>query len=116
MGGTAGAIAAAQASQQDYTAGGGVNKAALLASAAVGGVVLKIGPGRLQRVLVTVSAAQSWTFYDANSTTLGSATVIGLIPASAAAGTIYSLRMPVSFGIVAVPSGTGTSALTVSFN
>lgn len=113
---TAGAIANAAASYQDYTAGGGTQTAVLSASQS-GAILIAKATNRLQKVLITTSAAVSITFYDTTSTSSqAGATIIGYVPASAAAGTIYSLQMPTQKGIVAVISGGGGVAATVSFN
>jgi len=119
---TAGAIVNPQPPPQDFTAGGGITALPLLASTiaglANGSILLAAGPGRLQKVLVTVSAAQSWTFYDAGAVAGSYAgnTIVGFIPASAAAGLVVPFNMPTKSGLVAVPSATGTSAITVSLN
>jgi hypothetical protein len=112
---TAGPIAPMPNSPMDVTHGGGIETMAL--GAGVSGATLVSGTsGRLQNVLVTTSAAQSWTFYDSNDPTKTSGkTIIGLIPASTAAGTVVRFQMPAALGIVAVPSGAGM-AVTVSFN
>ena len=100
---------------QDSTSGGGVTAMSLVASG--GTVLVSPTPGRLQKIVVTASAAQSWIFYDtSNTSSQTGATVLAAIPASATVGTVYELQMPARIGIVAVPSGTGNSALTVSFN
>lgn len=119
---TVGAIASPSASMvpSDYTAGGGLNTVPLLASTVAAltnaNAVISLGPARLQNVIVTVSAAQSWTFYDsATPASLAGATVLGVVPASAAVGQ-YQFHMPAKLGIIAVPSAAGTSAITVSFN
>lgn len=115
MASVSGAIASAAASYQDYTAGGGVTTFPLGAGISAATLINK-GPCRLQSVLVTTSAAQSWVFYDTtNTVSQTGATIIGYVAASAAAGTLIRFQMPALKGIVAVPSGAG-AAVTVSFN
>lgn len=112
---TTGVIASPKPVPQDLTAGGGSYTAALDATIGAG-IVIWAGAGRLQQVLVTTSAAQSWTFYDSTSTTPGALdAVIGFVPASTAKGVMLRFQMPVTKGIVAVPSAAGM-AITVSYN
>ena len=110
---TVGSIAPAAASPQDYTSGGGVSTFPLAASVGAA-VLISKNPGRLQRVLVTTSAAHNWTFYDSNDATK-TGTIIGYVPNSTAVGTVLDFQMPAALGIVAVPDAAGT-ACTVSFN
>lgn len=111
---TVGAASLAVTSPQDYTSGGGVNRKAVATAA----TVVSASGGRLMKVLVTaVTTGTTWTLYDANNTTIPTgAVVVGVIPSGATAGQIYDLRMPVQFGITAVPTGGTAGGLTVSFN
>ncbi len=118
---TAGAIVNPQPPPQDFTAGGGITAVPLLASTVAGltdgSILLAAGPGRLQKVLVTV-AGESWTFYDAAAIAASYTgdIIVGFVPTTAAPGTVVSFNMPTKSGIVAVPNASGTGAVTVSFN
>ena len=112
---TVGAWTNQVASMQDYTNGGGVSTFPL-GTGISGPTLVSNTPGRLQSVLVTTSAAHVWTFYDSTSlVNYANGTIIGVIPASQAAGSILRFQMPVQFGIVAVPAAAG-AALTVAYN
>jgi len=115
MGGTAGAIAAAQASQQDYTAGGGVQTLAVPGGGtSAAAQLIKKGPGRLQNIVVTALASSAgWTLYDGTS---AAGTIIGIVPATATKGLVIQLNMPVVFGIYASPDSSAAPPFTVSFN
>lgn len=83
-----------------------------VASGATGAQTVKNSPGRLCRViLATANGAAAITFYDNASTTTG--TVIGVIPASAAAG-MYDFQMPARTGITFTGASTNP-ALTVGY-
>lgn len=90
---------------------GGASTAAVAAAAAA--AAIKASAGRLHRVLVTTAGTASLTFYDNASAASG--TILGFIPANAAAGTIYDLQMPAANGIWCA-SGTNTPAITVSYS
>ena len=74
--------------------------------------VVKASMGRLCKVLVTVAnGANAILIYDNASAASG--TVVGIIPASAAVGSIYDFQMPCLNGItIAATVGAGT--LTIS--
>ncbi len=111
---TVGSAGSVVASKQDFTNGGGVSK---LVVAGAGPVLVNVGRGRLMKILVTVTLAAAWTFYDtANTSNQTGATIIGVIPSGAAAGAIYDLRMPTDNGIVAVAGSNTTGSMTVSFS
>jgi hypothetical protein len=77
-----------------------------------GAQVVKNSPGRLGRVvLATANGAAAITFYDNASAASG--TVIGVIPASAAAG-VYDFQMPARAGITFTGASTNP-ALTVGY-
>lgn len=80
--------------------------------AGVGTVAIKAQGGRLCRVLVTATGTGVCTFYDNASGASG--TVIGVVPASAAVGTVYQFDMPAANGIFASNAASGP-ALTVSY-
>ena len=75
--------------------------------------VVKASPGRLCKVTVTtVLSAAAITFYDNASAASG--TVLAVIPASAAVGTVYDFQISAVNGIYASFGGTG--ALSIGFN
>lgn len=87
--------------------------------AVTGGVAttqVKADQGRLCRVLATSTGtgAGNVTFYDA-ATADATGTVIGLVPANAAAGTVYVFDIPAANGIVVVGVANSPN-LTVSYN
>lgn len=74
---------------------------------------IKAGTGYLGRVLVTqANGAAAINIYD--NATGHTGTVIGVIPASAAAGSVYSFGMPYTYGITVQGANTN-GALTVSY-
>lgn len=75
--------------------------------------VIKASGGYLGRVLVTqVNGAAAINIYDNASGHTG--TIIGVVPASAAAGTVYTFGIPASSGITVAGAATN-GALTISF-
>jgi hypothetical protein len=90
---------------------GGTATAAVASNAAT---AVKASGGRLAKVLVTTTGTGSGNvpIYDNSSSATG--TIIGLVPANAAAGSIYTFDMPAANGIYvgAVASG---PAMTVSY-
>jgi hypothetical protein len=89
------------------------DRTSTVASAAAN-TVIKAGPGRLLRVLVTTAGTGTGNvlFYD-NATT-NSGTVIGMIPATIAIGTAYLFSMPAALGITCQNVASGP-VLTVNF-
>ena len=83
-----------------------------VASAKTSVTVISATTGRLCKVLVTASNTSSVSFYDNSATTTG--TIVGLVPASAALGAVYSFQFPVSNGITGAGSA-GAPGYTVSF-
>lgn len=79
-----------------------------------GNTVVKAKEGRLCKVLVTAAGTGTGNvlFYD-NATT-NSGTVIGIVPATIAIGTVYTFDMPAGNGIVATNVANGP-VLTVSY-
>jgi len=76
--------------------------------------VIKVGSGTLGKVLVTsANGAAAINLYD-NSTT-HSGTIIGVVPASAAAGSIYALGMPFENGLT-VGGASTNGAITISYH
>jgi hypothetical protein len=113
---TTGSIVPPLPSKQDFTQGGGISKYPVPASQSSALLIMK-GQGRLMKVLVTATLSTAWTFYDSGDPTKTStATIIGVIPSGATAGTIYDLRMPVDNGIVASPGSSAAGTLTVSYS
>jgi hypothetical protein len=99
------------------TAGEG-DTTGVVVAAATGNTVIKTGSGALAKVLVTsVNGAAAVVIYDANGPATGSVTgtVIGVVPASAAVGSIYSLGMPFENGITVGGAATN-GGLTISFH
>jgi hypothetical protein len=90
----------------------------VVVATATANTILKTGSGTLGRVLVTsVNGAAAITLYDASGPATGAVTgtVIGVVPASAAAGTMYTLGMPFENGLTI--SGASTNgALTISYH
>lgn len=73
---------------------------------------LATGRGFLGRVLlVTANGANQITIYDNNGAASG--TVIGVIAANAAAGSVYEFDMPFNIGIY-IPATASAAQLTVS--
>jgi hypothetical protein len=91
--------------------GGGALTAPVAAAAAA--AAIKAAPGVLHKVLVTTLGTAALTFYD--NTSAASGTIIGVIAASAAAGTVTTFDMPATAGIFC-NSGTNTPAVTVSYS
>ena len=80
--------------------------AASTVSATATGVV-KPSAGRLLKAVVTTAlSAAAITIYDNASTNSG--TILFVIPASAAAGSVYTIDLPAVNGIYASFGGTGT--------
>lgn len=95
-----------------YTTSGGASTVAV-ASGATADTVVKASAGRLCRVLLTsANGAAAVSIYDNASTHSG--TVIGYIPASAAAGSTYDFQIPASNGIT-VGGASTNPAMTISY-
>jgi hypothetical protein len=91
---------------------------AVVGAGTTGNTIIKAGSGTLARVLVTsVNGAAAITIYDANGPASGSVTgtIIGVVPASATIGSIYSLGMPFENGITVGGAATN-GGLTISFH
>lgn len=87
-------------------------------SGTTGNTLIKTGPGSLAKVLVTsANGAAAINIYDANSPATGAITgvIIGVVPASATAGSVYSLGMPFENGLIVGGAGTN-GALTISYH
>lgn len=86
------------------------------AAIAAGVVVVKGAPGRLCKVLVTIAttASQAITIYD--NASAGSGTVVGVIPGSSTAGTLFDLQMPCTNGItIGANASLAAGAITISW-
>jgi hypothetical protein len=88
----------------------GVSNAAVASGSSV--AIKAGGPGFLCRVIVNTLGTGVATFYDNPSAASG--TVIFIVPASAVAGTIYQVIMPVLTGIFCVSAASGP-VLAVSY-
>ena len=95
---------------------GGENTVSVGQAAIVAGVVvIKGSPGVLCNVLVTTAttASQAITFYD--NASAGSGTIIGVVPGSSTAGTVFSFQMPANLGItIGQNASLAAGAITVS--
>ena len=90
----------------DYDDAGFPSIAAVAVPLTATGVV-KSGPGRLLKISVTTAlSAAAITIYDNASAAAG--TVLFVIPASAAAGSVYDVNLPAVNGIYASFGGTGS--------
>ncbi len=90
---------------------GGISTATVAATTS-SDTVIKVGPGRLSKVLVTTLGTAACVIWDNASGHTG--TIIGYIAASAAAGTLVDFNMPCTNGIV-VQGNANLPAITVSF-
>lgn len=89
-----------------------INETAVPVPAAqTGNQQIKLGFGRLARILVTSVGTVAMTFYD-NAANAASGTVIGVIPSGAAVGTTIQIGFVCQFGIVA-GGNAGNPAVTV---
>lgn len=87
---------------------------AAVAATTTTNTVIKTGSGTLGKILVTsVNGAAAINIYDSSTTATG--TIIGVVPASAAAGTIYPLGMPFENGLLVAGASTN-GALTISYH
>ncbi len=91
---------------------GGVSTDVVAAGAATD-TVISAAAGRLCRVLVTTLGTNAMTIYD--NATAGSGRIIGIVPASAAAGTVLTFLMPTTNGIT-VDGHSDNPAVTVSWS
>jgi hypothetical protein len=95
----------------DYDDAGYPQAAAFTTSLAASGSV-KTAPGRLFKAVVTTAlSAAPITIYD---NTAASGTILFVIPASAAAGSVYDIQLPAVNGIYASFGGTGTVTFAYS--
>lgn len=78
--------------------------------------IIKATPGRLCKVLVTAAGTGTGEvlFYD-NELGNAAGTVIGVVPATVAVGTVYEFNLPAAKGITCINVENGPS-LTVSYN
>ena len=90
------------------------DRTATVASGAGNTVVAK-HPSRIRHVLVTTAGTGTGNVLFFDSATTNSGTIIGVIPATVAAGAIFSFSMPAANGIVCQNVASGP-ALTVSFD
>lgn len=92
-------------------ASGGTATTGITAGAS-GAAAVKASPGRLCRIIVTTLGTAVLNFYD--NTNAATGTIIGSVPASAAAGTMYDVQLPGAVGIYA-GGATNTPAVTVGY-
>jgi hypothetical protein len=90
------------------------NRTATVASGA-GNTVISPFPSRVRNVLVTTAGTGTGDVLFFDSKSAASGTVVGVVPATVAVGTIFSFDMPTSTGIVCQNVASGP-ALTVSFD
>jgi hypothetical protein len=83
--------------------------------AGAGSTALLVSPGRLLQVLVTASGTGTGNVVIFDNATTASGTIIGMIPATVTAPTLFSFDMPAAFGIVVQNVASGP-ALTVSWH
>lgn len=83
-----------------------------VAAAVVGNTVAKASSGVLMRVLITATGSAALTIFDNATTNTG--TVIGLVAASAPAGTIVVFQMPAVNGI-AIAGSASNPGFTLTF-
>jgi hypothetical protein len=76
--------------------------------------IVSASPGRLVRALVTAAGTGSNNVLIYDNATTNSGTVIGIIPATVAIGTMYTFEMPCANGIV-VTNVLNGPALTISY-
>lgn len=91
---------------------------ATVAAGTTGNTVVKTGSGALAKILVTsTNGAAAINIYDANGPASGAVTgvIIGVVPASAAVGSIYNLGMPFENGLTVAGAATN-AALTISYH
>lgn len=95
--------------------GGGFSaRTVTAASIAAGNVPLRAGPGSYFKVLVvSANGANPVLIYDNAVTAAG--TVLGVVPASAAAGNVYQFPVGYNFGVT-IAQTAAAGALTISFN
>lgn len=89
-----------------------------VASGVTGNTLVKTGTGSLAKVLVTAAnGAAAINIYDATGPASGAitGTIIGVVPASAAVGSVYSLGMPFENGLIVGGAATN-GALTISYH
>jgi hypothetical protein len=91
---------------------------AVVANAVATNTLIKAGAGTLGRILVTTAnGAAAALIYDAAAPATGSVTgtIIGVVPASAAVGTVVSLGMPFTLGCLVAGAATN-GAFTISYH
>jgi hypothetical protein len=77
--------------------------------------VVSPNPGRLLQVLVTATGAGTGNVVIFDNATTAAGTIIGIIPATATVGTLFTFDMPCAFGIVVQNVASGP-ALTVAWH
>jgi hypothetical protein len=72
--------------------------------------IIKSTAGRLCRILVTTSGANALTVYDGDGP---SGTIIGIVPANAAVGTLIECQAPATQGITVAGSATNPAVTVI---
>lgn len=92
--------------------GGGDLTVAVTNAQAIAGIAIRSAQSRLCKVLITtVIGANALNFFDNASAASG--TIIGIVPAAATVGTVFTFDMPASLGIFQ-QAAAGGGAYTVS--
>lgn len=94
----------------DVNVGGRASTA--IASGVAGNTVIRASPARLARILVTATNTAAMNIFD-NATT-PSGTIIGIVPANAAVGTIIDCQAPAANGIT-VGGNANNPGVTIFF-
>lgn len=98
---------------QDLTTGGGAKTTALLGTAIAAGNQTITPANRLQQILVTTAnGANAISIFDGST----SGTIVAIVPASAAIGTIIRCNMPILTGSIVVGQTAAAGNLTISYN
>jgi hypothetical protein len=95
---------------QDVSVGGRASLA--IAAGVSANTVVKAGPGRLARLLVTASGTGALSVYDNAGAPSG--TIIALVPAGAAAGTLIDCQAPAASGLT-VAGNSNNPAVTIFY-
>jgi len=84
-----------------------------VAASVAADTTIKASPGRLCRVLVTVTGTGAMLIFDNASGHTG--TIIGALPASPAVGSVYDFNLPAAAGIT-VQGNANNPGVTIGYN
>jgi hypothetical protein len=84
-------------------------------ASAAANTVLVVGQGRLCSVIVTTAGTGTGNVLFFDSATTNSGTIVGVLPATIAVGTLYLFNFPVQLGLVCQNVASGP-ILTVSWH